>query len=218
MTTTQVLTNAFNTQQPVETWANKDKEFKILKGIVSRLEALSGDEAAEKGLAMLRLFVMKKRREPDKYWKDAPFTPTAFQVRWDALVAELNKPQVASVDPRTLAQIEAVDIVGSLQDVYGRQYLSALYREMVRVIGRRPRKYLIAMLDELLRAFKPSATRPLPDVAAVIDAERALGSVDTYQPSDTLQITDERDYSEEIAQMFRKLRERLMMEETTGAE
>ncbi|KKL22387.1 hypothetical protein LCGC14_2435980, partial [marine sediment metagenome] len=57
MTTTQVLTNAFNTQQPVETWANKDKEFKVLKGIVSRLEALSGDEATEKGLAMLRLFL-----------------------------------------------------------------------------------------------------------------------------------------------------------------
>ena len=86
----KILTAAFHKVHPVETWANKDKEFKTMKLIVEKLEALSGDAAEEKGLEMLRLFYRKRRAGLGEFWENAPFTPCGLQGRWDQLVVELD--------------------------------------------------------------------------------------------------------------------------------
>ncbi len=185
----RAMTEAFNKVKKVAEWGNREKEFKRLKVICEKIESLPGN-SQEQGPALLRTFYEKKRAgRTDKFWSDAPFTPSGLTAKWDTLIAELDNRSIAltedtGVDVEDIEDPDADDILGSMQQIFQRDFPPALRRRLLRMIGNKPQGYLVAMHDDILKGFSATSTRPMPDAAAFNDTIKRMGPAETYVEPD----------------------------------
>lgn len=206
----QAIIDAFHKVTPLDTWAAQKAEFKIVKEMVEKLEKFEDPEG--KALAMMRIFY-GKRKTKDSWWSDRPFTPRGMLARWDEIVTILEKRHaIAETDPGDIEDMDnpgALDLVESLQLVYERDYPAALKRRILRSVGNRPRRYILAMHAEILREFNASSTRPLPDVATINDAIKVLGPASTYvEPVKTKALPGpdkSKEYRDRVEKMIHKI-------------
>lgn len=180
----KALVEALDKVQPVKSWGNKGHEFKTLKEIEVQLVGLHGDEkaATEAGLAMLRTFY-RRRREGAPYWTEAKMTPNGWRKRWDDLIAIETR---ADAEPVKAGTDEVSDFLGAIQIMYERTYNQEMASAIARMLGDPPRKYLEALREVVARDFTPTATRPLPDTAAINTARASLDAPDTYRDEDEI--------------------------------
>ena len=208
----QAIIDSFHKVTPVETWAAKTAECKIVKDMVTKIEKLAPDTQEQTARAMM-VYFFNMRKSGDKFWNDTPFTPRGMISKWDRIVDALSKRATAEAnDPGDIEDMEnpdALDLIESLQLVYERDYPAALKRRMLRSVGNRPRRYILAMHAEILREFKASSTRPLPDVATINDAIKELGPASTYvEPVKTKALPSpdkSKQYRDKIEQMIHNI-------------
>jgi len=177
----EILTEAFHKVIPVDSWANKDKEFNLLKQQVAKIEKLFPQDAHETGLEILREFY-RLRSHGDAFIKKQPFTPSGLQTVWNNVLDSLNERAKAQgeADVEDMAYPGAEDVVRSIEVMYERGYPLKLRRRLLTLIGSKPREYLLKLHDEILRVFSATSARPLPDFATVSSAIDTLGAPATY--------------------------------------
>ena len=177
----KVLVDTLNKAQPIDQWGKRGHEFRILREIEEMLMRKHGTQqaAAEAGKEMLRTF-WRKRKEGSPYWAEARLTPAGWLQRWDDLVAIESSPHSPSAITR--AGTDAVgDLIEAIQVTYERSYNQDMADAIARMLGEAPPRYCSALLDSLVQQFTPTATRPLPDPAAVNVARAALKPVADYR-------------------------------------
>jgi len=175
-----ILTEALHKVQPVETWGNSGHEFKVLKEIEEKLTKLTSgqEEASRKGIEMLREFY-RRRKAGDFKFKDKPFTPRSWKALWDDLVVTLEEQTEAQKLP---GNVPVQEMFASIQIMYEKRYNSEMAKQIARLVGRVSDTYMRKLHDEVVRGFKPTATRPLPDVAEFNLAMGTLGQPETDAP------------------------------------
>lgn len=190
------MTEAFNLVKPIAHWGNKQREFKNLKLLIDKFVEIDQEDAAVNALAMMRRYYQKKRSGCSDYWKTAPYTPSGMLGRWDQILADLDSTAlVAAADPgvdvEDMDNPQAEDILGSIQVMFSRDFAPAVRRRLIKMLARRSRKNLVEIHDEVLGHFKPSATRPMPDIAAFQEAIKEVGEGSQYREittEETLQL------------------------------
>ena len=181
----KAMTEAFHKVKSVQQWGNEKREFSNLKILIRKFVEIDTDSAPEKALEMMRHFYKLKMKGAADFWKNAPYTPSGMLTKWDYLLSDLDgkaveAQQVEGPEIEDMENPDAVDLIESLQMIYNRDYPAALKRRMSRAIGNWPRRYILALHSEIVREFKASSTRPLPDAATMNDAIKALGPSETY--------------------------------------
>lgn len=80
---------------------------------------------------------------------------------------------------------QALDLIGAFTNHYATSLNRPVYsRQMANDIADRyawiGERYKVALYEEVIRSFRPTQVRPLPDVAALTDAEKALPDPATF--------------------------------------